>query len=101
MLRSLQPDATLCARQSAVVGVVGFLDIPIVHMSVQWWRSLHQGPTFQLLKQPLLDGRMELALLVNVLALTLLFLFLLGQRLNLAGAEQRHEELLWEEARGV
>ena len=83
-----------------MIGIVGFLDIPIVHMSVQWWRSLHQGPTFGL-RDPTLDDRMEVALLVNMLGFTLLFLFLLGQRLRLAAMEQRRDELLWEEAQRV
>lgn len=100
MLRALQSDPLARARQSAVIGIVGFLDIPIVHMSVQWWRSLHQGPTFGL-RDPTLDDRMEVALLVNMLGFTLLFLFLLGQRLRLAAMEQRRDELLWEEAQRV
>jgi len=100
MLRALQTDPLARAKQSAVIGIVGFLDIPIVHLSVQWWRSLHQGPTFGL-TDPTLDDRMEVALLVNMLACLLLFLFLLGQRLRLAGLEQQRDELLWQEAQRV
>jgi heme exporter protein C len=101
MLRALQTDPVARARQTAVVGIIGFLDIPIVHMSVQWWRSLHQGPTFNLVKDPTLDDRMEIALLVNSLGFLLLFLFLLGQRLRLAKLEQKRDALIWEEARRV
>lgn len=101
MLRSLQPDPIARAKQAAVVGIVGFLDIPIVHMSVVWWRSLHQGPTFGGLSDPTLDDRMEVALAVNMLAFAVLFLFLLGQRLRLATLEQRRDELLWEEVQRV
>lgn len=98
MLRALQPDPLTRARQAAVVGIVGFIDIPIVHQSVTWWRSLHQTSSFPLLKDPLLDDRMEAALLVNTLAFLLLFLFLLGQRLRLARLEQERDEFLWREA---
>jgi heme exporter protein C len=101
MLRTLQPDPAARARQAAVVGIVGFIDIPIVHMSVLWWRSLHQGPTFPLLKDPLLDDRMEVALMVNMLAFLLLFLFLLGTRLRLADLEGTRDELVWEELQRV
>lgn len=101
MLRTLQTDPIVRAKQTAVVGIIGFIDIPIIHMSVQWWRSLHQGPTFVGLKDPTLDGRMELALIVNMLGFLLLFLFLLGQRLRLAALEQRRDELLWQEAQRV
>jgi hypothetical protein len=41
---------------------------------------------------------MEVALLVNVLAFLLIFLFLLGQRLRLARLEQERDEFLWQEA---
>jgi heme exporter protein C len=103
MLRTLQVDPIARARQSAVVGIVGFIDIPIVHMSVLWWRSLHQAPTILQpnLQNPPLDPRMELALLVNLLAFTMLFLFLLGQRLRLAALEQERDQILWEEAQHV
>lgn len=101
MLRALQPDPRARARQTAVVGIIGFIDIPIVHLSVQWWRGLHQGPTFGGLSDPTLDDRMEIALLVNMIGFAVLFAFLLGQRLRLAAMEHRRDELLWEEVRGV
>lgn len=101
MMRALQPDPFARARQSAVVGIIGFLDIPIVHQSVTWWRSLHQGPTFSLMSDPKMDDRMELALMVNMLGMTLLFVFFLVKRIRLARMEQQRDELLWEEAERV
>jgi heme exporter protein C len=103
MLRTLAVDPVSRAKQSAVVGIIGFIDIPIVHMSVLWWRSLHQAPTILQpgLSNPPMDARMEVALFVNVVAFTVLFVFLLGQRLKLARLEQRRDEILWEEARVV
>jgi heme exporter protein C len=101
MLRALHPDPIGRAKQSAVIGIVGFADIPIVHQSVVWWRSLHQGPTFPLLQDPKLDDRMELALMVNALAFFLAFLFLLGQRLRLSDMEQERDEVIWAEAQRV
>ncbi|HZS93526.1 MAG TPA: cytochrome c biogenesis protein CcsA [Chloroflexota bacterium] len=100
MLRTLQPDPIARAKQSAIVGIVGFVDIPIVHYSVSWWHSLHQS-NLNLTTDPTLDDRMEVALLVNMLAFLVFFLFLLGQRLRLAGLEQRRDEFLWEEAQRV
>jgi heme exporter protein C len=103
MLRALQPDLLSRARQAAVVGIIGFVDIPIIHMSVLWWRSLHQGPTVLQpgLGDPTMDDRMEIALMVNLLAFTVFFVFLLGQRLKLANLEQNRDELLWEEVKRV
>lgn len=103
MLRALQPDPLTRAKQAAVIGIIGFIDLPIVHMSVLWWRSLHQGPTVLQpgLADPTLDDRMEVALMVNLLAFTVFFVYLLGQRMRLAAMEQRRDELLWEEAQRV
>lgn len=100
MLRALQPDPIARARQSAVAGIIGFIDVPIVHFSVLWWRSLHQPPTVLQpnLGDPTMDDRMEVALMVNLLAFTVLFLFFLGQRMRLAAMERRRDEILWQEA---
>jgi len=35
------------ARLAAVVGIIGCIDIPIVHFSVLWWRTLHPGPVLE------------------------------------------------------
>ncbi len=43
-VRRLSDSPARKARWAAVVGIVGFLDVPIVHLSVVWWRSLHQAP---------------------------------------------------------
>lgn len=96
MFRSMQPNPVTRAQQSAVIGIIGFVDIPVVHMSVLWWRSLHQGPTLQGMNGPLLDPRMELALLVNTVAFTILFVYLLAERLRLAKTEALHDEVLQE-----
>ena len=42
MLRSFMDDVEKKARYSAVLGIIGFVDLPIVHYSVEWWRTLHQ-----------------------------------------------------------
>lgn len=42
MLRTFIDDAEREARYAAVLAIVGFVDLPIVHFSVEWWRTLHQ-----------------------------------------------------------
>lgn len=103
MLRTLAPDPRARAKAAAVVGIIGFIDIPIVHMSVLWWRSLHQAPTLLQanMNNPPIDARMEFALSINMIAFTVLFVFLLGQRLRLARLEQERDDVLWRETRVV
>lgn len=68
------------ARLAAVVGIVGFLDVPIVHFAVTWWRSIHPDTDYLIS-----DGGSALppaatfALLAAFVAFTLLYVFLVVQ----------------------
>jgi heme exporter protein C len=44
-IRGLSEDAHLNARRASIVGVMAFVNVPLVHFSVVWWRTLHQPPT--------------------------------------------------------
>lgn len=44
MLRAYGGDAEQRARYCAVLAIFGFLDLPIIHYSVRWWRTLHPDP---------------------------------------------------------
>ena len=45
IVRSMTEDPEQRARWAAVIGVIGFIQVPIVYLSVFWWRSLHQPPS--------------------------------------------------------
>lgn len=90
-VRRLPENADRRGRWAAVVGVVGFIDVPIVHLSVVWWRTLHQGPTVLRLGKPTMAGSMLAALLWNVGAFTLVYLAMLQHRLRLQRLEERAE----------
>ena len=83
LLRSVVADPDRRARVAAVIGLVGFLNVPIVHFSVLWWRSLHQPPTVIRPGDPSIDPLLLAQLLYSVVAFTLLYLWLLGQRVAL------------------
>lgn len=71
-VRGLGGDAASGARRAAVLGVVGFVDVPVVHFSVVWWRTLHQPPTvLGPSTAPPIDPTMLTALLVSLVAFTL------------------------------
>jgi heme exporter protein C len=88
-LRQMADSPARRARWSAVVGVVGFVDVPIVHMSVTWWRSLHQAPTVLRPGTPTIAGSMLAALLVAVVAFTILYGYLIALRLRVGRLEER------------
>lgn len=67
------------ARNAAVLGIIGFVDVPIVHFAVTWWRGLH--PTGYVLNgaTPDTPASVFLALLLAMATFTLLYAFLLLQ----------------------
>ena len=77
------------ARWAAVIGIVGFVDVPIVHLSVVWWRSLHQQATLLRVGGPEIHGSMLAALLVGVVAFTLVYAYLMTLRLRVGRLEER------------
>jgi heme exporter protein C len=87
-VRRLPDSPARRGRWSAVVGIVGFIDVPIVHLSVRWWRGLHQAPARQL-GVPNLAPSMAAALITAVIGFTILYVFLLVLRLRVGRAEDR------------
>lgn len=83
LLRSAIADPRRRARVSAVVGIVGALDIPVVHFAVTWWRGQHPEATVITPDGPQLPGSMLLTLLVAVLAFTLVYAALLAARIRI------------------
>ncbi|MGH7361274.1 MAG: cytochrome c biogenesis protein CcsA [Candidatus Methylomirabilales bacterium] len=92
MLRAAVEDRSRGARYAAVVGILGFLDIPIIHKSVEWWRTLHQPSS---LARGAIDPVFQLPLMVNLGAFALLYAFLLAQRVEVGRleAELTHRRL--------
>ena len=88
LVRGMVDDRERAARYSAVVGIVAALDVPLVHFSVYWWRTLHQPPT---MLKPGPSGVFVATLLVNLAALALVYVFLVTKRVALL---RREEEAL-------
>ena len=95
LLRGLSTEPSRTGRLAGVVGVLGFINVPIVHFSVQWWRTLHpQGPTPAALDQGSGLGSPELlAFFVSLTAFTLLFAWLMATRIGLGRLGDRVEQL--------
>jgi heme exporter protein C len=93
MLRSFVEEPERRARLAALVGIVGFIDVPLIYMSVLWFRTLHQPPSIQTggVKMP---DAMLLTLLVNVGVYTLVYLFFLVKRVRLESLRAIREILV-------
>src|SRR5215510_9028888 len=86
MLRSLIDDEGRAATAAAILGVIGFLDIPLIHMSVYWWRTLHQPPSILRPDKAPWDNvhpAMLTALAINFVGFVLLYFYLLSRRFRL------------------
>jgi heme exporter protein C len=61
-------DKRTAARAVAILALVGVVNIPIIHYSVEWWHSLHQGPTVTKFDKPSIHWSMLLPLLLMALS---------------------------------
>ncbi len=62
-LQTAVPDPRAAARAGAVLALVGLVNVPIIHFSVEWWSTLHQGSTVSLFA----DSRIHISMLVPLL----------------------------------
>jgi heme exporter protein C len=79
-------------RLAAVVGIVGFVDVPVVHYSVQWWRTLHPGPVVDAPGGPQLPPEMLLTFVVTLLAILLLTVAMVAVRYRIEARRDEQEE---------
>jgi heme exporter protein C len=90
MIRAYAPNRARGAVYAAVVGIIGFVDVPIVYYSVQWWRSIHPSPVVgPLAEANALEPIMLAILLFSFVTFLVLFLYLLVERAALRGAEDQ------------
>ena len=81
-LRSAFEDPARGDRAAALLAVVGVVNVPIVHFSVVWWNSLHQGATVVRLGAPKMPGSMLWPLLAMWLGFMLFYGAVLCMRLQ-------------------
>ena len=78
------------ARFAAIFAIVAFIDIPIINMSVRWWRTLHPQPiVFDPFGEQALPGSMMLVLVIGIVAVGALALWLVVLRSEAEGLAQR------------
>ncbi|MFB3068436.1 MAG: cytochrome c biogenesis protein [Acidobacteriota bacterium] len=96
LLRSSLPEGEIMYKYCAVFGIIGFLDVPIVWVSIRWWRTIH--PVVITSSGAQLEPEMINALIVSVIAMTVLGVTLvmlrMAMRLNNSMAEELVQELV-------
>jgi heme exporter protein C len=81
-LRASFDDTQRADRASAILAIVGAVNVPIVKYSVVWWNSLHQGPSISKLDAPSIDSSMLWPLLVLMLGFVLYFAAVMCDRIR-------------------
>ncbi len=90
LLRSYMGPTESGARAAAVVGIIGFIDVPIVYESVNWWNTIHPTPY---VLEGQLPGPALLTLMIALVAMTLLFVFIFIQVYKLHTLRATTQEL--------
>ena len=91
-LRAAVHDPVERARFSAVVGILGMLLVPFIHLSVYLFRTLHPQPIVLKPSAPSLPPEMLRTLLISTAVFTLIYLGFVTARYGLALAEEIREE---------
>lgn len=86
-VRRMAADPGRGRKWAAVVGIVGFADVPVIHLSVVWWRTIHQQATVIRPDGPTMAPVMLWTLLAAFAACLLLFSYLLVLRMRVGRLE--------------
>ncbi len=89
VLRSYIPEYSKRARFAAVYGIIAFVDVPIVWVSIRWWRTIH--PVVFTAKKSTIETSMFYVLVVCLVTFTLVYFYLLKERINI---ERMRNDLL-------
>lgn len=90
-MRAATVDPHQRARRSAVIGLLAAADVPLIRMSVDWWRGLHQGTTLNPL-DPSLDGMMLFTFFFSMVTAVVVFAWLVVHRFRLGWLDEQVAE---------
>ena len=83
LLRKFTDPGEQQARICAIIAIIGTLDIPLIHLSVVWWRTLHQTSTILSTKKQAIDKPLLLMLIFSIFSLFVFFTYLMSVRIKL------------------
>ena len=81
-IRRLPATPAQRAKRCAIAGLIAFIDVPLVHLSVTWWRTLHQPATIKTIGDVEISGSMLFALFVGLIAFTLVYIWLMMHKMR-------------------
>jgi heme exporter protein C len=94
LLYSAFTDKRQAVKVTSILVIIGLINIPIIHYSVEWWNTLHQGPTVTKFEKPSAHISMLLPLLYMLFVFNMCFITILLKRIRL-GIFQREKNTKW------
>lgn len=91
-LRRLPAEPRQRARRAAVMALIAIVNLPIVHFSVDWWRTLHQQASLSVGRRPEITGEMFWTLIYSWAAVTVIALWLGVHRYRVLRLEELAED---------
>lgn len=91
-VRRIPADPAVRSKRAAIVALIAIIDVPIVHYSVDWWRSVHQPATVSRL-DPTIDGLMLFTLMLGIAVFTLIYVWLTIHRFRLEYLREQVDEV--------
>jgi heme exporter protein C len=97
-LQSVLPNQATRDRAGAIIALVGVINLPIIHYSVIWWNTLHQGPSLSKFAAPSIAAAMLYPLLAMIAAFILFYTMILFTRMrSVIVMRELHSQWLLEE----
>lgn len=93
-LRNAFDNQNAAARAAAILALVGVINIPVIHYSVEWWNTLHQPASIAKFDKPSIHISMLIPLLMMVMAFQLLYAYNLMTRIR-TGILLREKRARW------
>jgi heme exporter protein C len=93
-LRQSIEDPSRAGKATAILAIVGIVNIPIIKFSVNWWNTLHQPASVIRLDGPTIDPSMLIPLLIMAVAYSLLFVWLHAKAMRAEILRRRVETLM-------
>jgi heme exporter protein C len=93
MLRRYVDSPQRRGTLSAIVGIIGFIDVPLVYFAIRWWRTQHPQPVIMGGDDSGLDPRMRATLMVSAVAFMLLYIVMFKRRAAIEHLKNQLDDL--------
>lgn len=100
LLRQAIRPPSLSAKVGGILAIMGLVDIPIIHFSVEWWHTLHQGASFSRLAKPAMPFSLLWPLVFTLIGFGVFYLSVLFLRVRARLLEKEYDRAWVKRSKG-